>query len=186
MYLSCPHKFVELMLVLCSRIDKVPEVDIMDDMRLNAIFPLLLTRAILPQLRKVPGPTEIVYTGSRSGDVPIPTVTPYSAAKAFLKQLSAIIRADETFRHPSNVNTMCLNIGNVISSSYKPEPSIFTPTAEVFGKHVVARIGCGRPVVFPYMFHALQAFITDLIPAAVLEREVRAEMEKQYKAWKKD
>ena len=55
-------------------IDGIPTSDLVGDVRRNALFPLLLTRALLPQLRRVPGPVEIVFTGSLSSRLQCPRI----------------------------------------------------------------------------------------------------------------
>ncbi|KAI0088348.1 NAD-P-binding protein [Irpex rosettiformis] len=154
------------------RFDAVPESTLLSDLRLNAIFPWLLTRALLPKLRTSHGPVELIFVGSVSGELPIPGLNPYGAAKAFLRQLSSAIGADEQFRQPTNVTTSYLLVGSVVSNNHRAASGLFVPDAQPFAKSVVAKIGSMRSVVVPYVWHALQLWGVGLLPVSVLKKTV--------------
>lgn len=131
-----------------DRYDAIPESTLFSELRVNAIFPWLLTRALLPKLRTARGPVKVVFVGSGGGELPLPGSIPYGATKAFLRQLSATIDADERFRQPSNVTTCYLLVGGVVSAGHRAKSSLFMPEAEPFAKCLVNKIGsgaeCGR------------------------------------------
>ena len=157
----------------------------MDVIRSNALFPFLLTRALLPQLRKSPGPVEVAFVGSIAADLSLPCFSPYGATKAFLKQLAGALHNDERFRTPSNVSFTYLGVCSVVSKIHRIEPSLLSPTAEAFARRVVARLGCGRRVVYPYIWHAIQAWSTSVSPSWVLNQRVAVTMEEELRASKK-
>lgn len=144
--------------------------------RRNALFPFWLTRALLPMLRKVPGPVQVIFIGSVAGEMPLPTYTPYGASKAFVRQLVASVSQDERFRGSSNVSVAYANLSGVITNGYSGPESVFLPTAATFAKSFVARIGCGRRVYFPYIFHAFESWSTLLIPPSILDNLIIQKM----------
>ncbi len=167
--------------ILCHRYDAVPESTLLSDLRVNAIFPWLLTRALLPKLRTARGPVEVVFLGSVSSQLPIPGLNPYGATKAFLRQLSLAIGADERFRQPSNVTTSYLLVGGVVSAGHRADASLFIPEAEPFAKSLVNKIGCGRSVIVPWAWHALQFWGVGFLPESVLRKTVEDATEEELK-----
>jgi 17beta-estradiol 17-dehydrogenase / very-long-chain 3-oxoacyl-CoA reductase len=157
----------------------------MTDLRVNATFPWLLSRAVLPKLRRASGPTALVFVGSVSALLPLPGLIPYSPSKAFLRQLSSTLGADERFRTPSNVATLYLHVGSVVSGSHAVPATFFSPTAESFAAHAVRKIGCSRREAFAYWPHALQTYPTGLLPDSVLFWTVQTAAEEEFKMSKK-
>ncbi|PSR74727.1 hypothetical protein PHLCEN_2v9606 [Hermanssonia centrifuga] len=172
--------------VLCDRLDSISEKELMDDIYRNSLFPFFFTRAILPKLRQASGPAEMLYIGSLAGERPMPHLTPYGATKSFLKQFSGSIGLDERSGIPSNVSTVYVNVGSVVSNSHKIEANLFSPSSEIYAKSLVDKIGCGRKVLVPYLPHALQFWPTNVIPEWMLDRFVKQAMEEEMKLWKKD
>ena len=162
--------FTSLTFDIFASIDGIPAEDLLTDIRRNALFPFLFTRALLPKLRRVSGPVEIVYCGSLSSSLPIPRIIPYGATKAFLRQLSASLGADEKFRPAGkpNVSTLYMDIGSVATVAHPKASSFATPAAEVFGKHFVHCIGCGLPSIMPYWPHAILRGLVDVLPESTL------------------
>ncbi len=148
---------------------------------MNAIFPWLLTRALLPKLRTARGPVKVVFVGSGSGELPLPGSIPYGPTKAFLRQLSATIDADERFRQPSNVTTTYLLVGGVVSAAHRAEPSLFIPEAEPFAKSLVNKIGSERSVVVPWVWHALQLWAVGFVPESMLRKIAQDGIEEELK-----
>ena len=156
----------------------------MDDVRRNALFPFLLTRAVLPQLRKASGPTQMVYIGSYAGESRLPRLIPYGATKAFLKQMSGALASDERFRNPrNNVTTMYVIVGSVASGSHKISPTFFSPSSEVYAKALVDKIGCGKRVISPYLPHALQMFFVRSMPESIVNMVEMQSMEEELKMY---
>ena len=154
------------------RIDAIPESTLLSTLHLNAIFPWLLTRALLPKLRTSHGPVELVFVGSISANLAVPGLIPYGATKAFIQQLSGAIAADEQFRQPTNVTTSYLSVGSVVSSSHRVSESLFSPSTESFAKSVVAKIGCGRSEIVPWAWHAIQFWSAGILPESILKKTV--------------
>ena len=153
-----------------SRIDAIAEHSLWASMRLNFVFPFFLTRALLPKLRSAHGPAEVVFIGSFAGDSYLPRLTPYGASKAFLKQLSHALQSDERIWHATNVSTMYVTVGSVVSGSHRVTEGLGYPSAEAFAERMVDRFGCGRQVVVPWLVHAIQFWLVGMLPASVAER----------------
>ena len=162
------------------------EKDLMDDIRRNALFAFLLTRAILPKLRKASGPVQMVYIGSFAGEAHLPRLIPYGATKAFLKQLSGALASDERFRATTNVSTMYVIVGSVGSGSHVLAPTFFSPNSETYAKALVDRFGCGQRVIAPYWPHALQFMFVDWMPEALVSMVEMQSMDDEMKRYHKN
>ncbi|KAI0340286.1 NAD(P)-binding protein [Trametopsis cervina] len=168
-----------------SRVDTIPTETLFSDLNRNAIFPWLLTRALLPKLRTARGPVQLVYVGSVAADMPIPGLIPYGATKAFLRQLSITLDADERFFEASNVSMMYLSVGSVVSNSNRVDQGLFAPDTQTFAKSLVAKIGCGKRKVFAYLPHAVQLWSTGFLPEALLNKLVADAQKEQIRVAKK-
>ncbi|KAI0088354.1 hypothetical protein BDY19DRAFT_950492 [Irpex rosettiformis] len=156
-----------------ASIDGIPTETLLRDLRLNATFPYLLTRALLPGLRKTSrsGPVELIFIGSVASDLPIPGLNPYGPSKAFMRQMSKTIGAEECAIHKeSDVSTMFLQVAEVSSGSHRSAVTLFGPSAETYAKSVVSKVGCGRSVVVPYVWHAMQIWFMGLLPERLLAK----------------
>lgn len=171
----------------CS-IDGISESNLLTDIRRNSLFPLLLTRALLPKLRRASGPVEIAFCGSMSSLLPVPRIIPYGAAKAFLRQLSPALRSDELYRAADtpNISTIYMDVGSVASAGHKVPASFTIPSSDVFARHLVQCIGCGRASIVPYWPHALQAGMVSMLPDSLMLPELFKAMDEEFKAAKRD
>jgi 17beta-estradiol 17-dehydrogenase / very-long-chain 3-oxoacyl-CoA reductase len=145
-----------------------------------SIFPLLLTRALLPTLRARQGPAHVMFVGSQSANISIPRFTIYASSKNFIKALARCLDADEHWpvSHRQGVSFMYLNVGEVVSSTMQITPGLFAPTSERFAKAVVARIGCGRKQITPWMPHAVLEWFMTMLGESIVERFTRQEVSK--------
>jgi len=158
------------------RIDQVPENDSRKIINLNLDFPLFLTRAFLPQLRRVSqstGPVEIAFVGSFACELSLPFLGVYGGSKCFLKRAACTLHEEERVLHGSNLSFMYLNVGEVRSSTLVGEPSFFKPPADEFAKSVVGSLGCGRRVVVPWYSHGIVIGILGLLPESLFELVAR-------------
>ncbi|TFY52037.1 hypothetical protein EVJ58_g10234 [Rhodofomes roseus] len=72
-----------------KKMDASSEADLVELVTWNDLFPLLLTRALLPKLRSTSqrGPVLVQFVGSQSAILGPPTLAVYAATKAFLSTL---------------------------------------------------------------------------------------------------
>ena len=116
-------------LTLSSRLDKCPIDYIHTAFNLNALFPTLLTRALLPHLRRTAasGPVLVQFTGSIASEIAPPRLPIYAASKGFVKALSRGLDNDELFfGAPTGVRVSYLSVGSVRSSCQSSALQIFT------------------------------------------------------------
>ncbi|OCH94857.1 NAD(P)-binding protein [Obba rivulosa] len=143
-----------------ERIDERSESELMGIIQLNALFSLMLTRILLPQLRFAAkhGPVLVQFTGSLGGEIGPPRTAIYAASKAFLKGLTRALDNDERAWKPTGVRFAYAAVGQVVGSTMnsKVEVSAMAPSADRMGAWYVDRLGCGRRVYYPYLLHAFQ------------------------------
>jgi 17beta-estradiol 17-dehydrogenase / very-long-chain 3-oxoacyl-CoA reductase len=152
-------------------LDKWTEKEIMNVVNLNAIFPLRLTRVLLPQLRAVKGPALVIFVGSFAADIAVQRFGVYGSSKNFVQSLSRCLGADERwpFGSSSNISFMYAAVGEVVSNTMRVKPHLFSPTSERFAKAFVARIGCGKRRITPWMPHAVQQWVMMPLGESVIE-----------------
>lgn len=139
----------------------------------NDVFPLLLTRALLPQLRSTAqhGPVLVEFVGSQTKNAGPPTMVVYSATKAFLHVLARGLDNEERLWGPSSgVRFAYLDVGPVNSASNHLAPSLIAPSSPAFAKTVVDKIGCGKRDYVPYVVHALMAAVEKVLPESWVDR----------------
>ncbi|ROW04958.1 hypothetical protein VPNG_07022 [Cytospora leucostoma] len=156
------------------------EARVLDTVNLNAIFPLLLQSALLPQLL-VSSPSLVVSIGSLA-DNGLPMVAAYAAAKTFLGTASRALpgelallgrgrdgegkgEGEEEGKGDVEVEVLSVRVGETTGVSDNRRPvSFFMPDAGTVARAVLARVGCGRPAVVGYFPHALQQLALELAP----------------------
>ncbi|KAI0549282.1 short chain dehydrogenase [Xylaria curta] len=129
---------------------------------LNALFPLHLTRALLPTLiRHAPS---LVINISSMADQGFPLLVSYGASKAFLMTATRSLRLEMEMEGLGNsVEILGVRLGKVTGAGGFTEPaSIFLPTAETMAKAILARAGYANGIVAGYWGHALQQVMSSL------------------------
>lgn len=152
------------------------------------MFPLLLTRALLPGLRRTAksGPVLVQFVGSLAAENPPPRHATYAGSKSFLKALVRGLNNDERFWDgPSGVTFECLVTYIVQSNNMHLNPSWMAPRAETFAKAVVKRAGCGRWLYTPYMPHAILLWSAQLLGEKKVDELGAREIEAQLAAEEK-
>ena len=147
------------------RLDKRPIDYIHTAFNLNALFPTLLTRALLPHLRRTAasGPVLVQFTGSIASEIAPPRLPIYAASKGFVKALARGLDNDELFfGAPTGVRVSYLSVGSVRSENHvvPMAQSLRTPSSDTFARALVAQIGTGGRVVTPYWPHAMIKWAT--------------------------
>lgn len=147
---------------------------------MNLRFPTQLTRALLPIL-KTNNPSLIINIGSVAGELPMPYVTTYGACKSFnnhfSRALKAEMRAEGLAEH---VEVLGVLVAKVISASTKENPvDWFTATSDQLAKAALAKVGCGKPLVWAWWRHWVQSLALAVVPEALLERILVGVMSEQ-------
>jgi len=148
-----------------ERLDGCSEEALVNVVHFNDIFPLLLTRTLLPGLRASGkhGPVEVQFVGSIAADMSSPRTSMYSGVKALLRSLARGLDLDERVWEKTNVRFAYLHVGPVSSNAMRVQPSLLMPSSETFAKSVVSHIGCGRTAYGPYMWHMVLAWVLGLV-----------------------
>ncbi|KAI8958499.1 NAD(P)-binding protein [Daldinia sp. FL1419] len=141
-----------------------------ENVSLNALFPLHLARTLLPNLIQN-SPSLLINIGSMS-DRGLPLIATYAASKQFLMTLTGALRLEIAMEGKANdVEVLGIRAGRVTGvSRYKELPSLFSPSTETFAKAALAHAGNGGGVVIGYWAHALQQLVTDSLPGWVLDK----------------
>lgn len=146
------------------------EATLVDNVNLNAVFPLLLQAKLLPQLlRDAPGLVLNVGSFAENG---LPMVAAYAASKTFVGTLGRIIPNElGLLGRRGDVEVLNVRVGETTLTSINSDPvSLFEPAAGTVARAALARVGCGRPAVVAYFPHALQQAVMDLLPRSVREK----------------
>ncbi|KAF4511681.1 hypothetical protein G6O67_003454 [Ophiocordyceps sinensis] len=137
---------------------------------LNALFPLHLTRALLPTLgRNAPA---LVLNVSSLADRGFPLVASYSASKQFLMNLTRAVGLEMALQGSAGeVELLGVRVGRVTGvSRFKERPSLFIPDAQTMARATLARAGRGHGIVIGYWAHALQELCISLLPGWVRDK----------------
>jgi 17beta-estradiol 17-dehydrogenase / very-long-chain 3-oxoacyl-CoA reductase len=150
----------------------------------NALFGMLLLRGLLPQMIARSTPALVINMGSMA-DQGLPLLSVYAGAKAFTMLMSKAM-AREMVLEGHDVEIMHLRSGVVRGTdTVKGKPDFFNPDPRTFVKAALARVGCGRSVVIPYIGHALQIAVVEMVPGWMRERGLISLMRDLRENWDK-
>ncbi|KIJ54928.1 hypothetical protein M422DRAFT_153177 [Sphaerobolus stellatus SS14] len=152
----------------------------------NALFPLHIIQTLLPQLRRVNGLALVLNVGSYAGETPPPRLAIYAASKRFVNTLGWALSIDERYYTPTNVEFMYLVVGEVSTNSVQKEATLFCPNADTFARWVIARIGCGRRQITPYIFHAVAQWLIESCGKDMAVKIIAEVMRQLYYSDKKE
>ncbi|KAK7739110.1 hypothetical protein SLS62_011288 [Diatrype stigma] len=148
--------------------------EVLDTVHLNAAFPALVSRAVIPLLSSstsARAPSLIINVASVT-DTGLPLVSFYGASKAFGHVLSLSLGREMAMDRRA-VEVISHRVGATTATSHERRPpSLFWPAAPTVARAVLARTGCGRRSVVPYWPHALQQLMLALLPESAADRIV--------------
>lgn len=128
----------------------------------NAMFPLLLTGAVMPIL-DANQPSLVLNIGSWA-DIGMPLFPAYGPSKAFFMASTLELGLEAGYKG-TDVEVLGLRIAQVTGTgTIMLAPSFTVPTAETWVKAALARVGCGRPTILPYWQHAVQLAVLESLP----------------------
>lgn len=147
------------------------------DACVNAVFPTLLLRQLIPQLRRN-APGLIINIGSLA-DLGVTKVGSYAASKAYLMKLTEVL-CREMRMEKADIEVLGIRVGNVwgTQQTVATTQGVFAPHAATMAKAVLARVGCGRMVIVGHWAHALQFEALQLLPKVFLEYLLSSEVKK--------
>jgi 17beta-estradiol 17-dehydrogenase / very-long-chain 3-oxoacyl-CoA reductase len=155
----------------------------------NILFPLYLTRALLPSLRRTSqrGPVVIFALGSLSSEVAPPYLSVYASSKKFLETLLRCLAADDRFtaslfpsRPKEDVRFKYIQVGSVNSATNKTPVSLTVPSTVGFARDCLRRVHAPGRVVCASLVHAVQLWAVSLIGERKAEEEAGREMRSMH------
>ncbi|KAJ5096763.1 amino acid/polyamine transporter I [Penicillium angulare] len=141
---------------------------VITDASVNALFPTLLVRQLIPVLQHN-APALIINIGSLA-DLGVTLTGSYAASKAYLMKLTEVLSREMRLgRH--DVEVLGVRVGNVwgTGQTVAAAPGLFAPDATTMARAVLARVGCGRIVVVGHWAHAVQFGAIQLLPGFIRE-----------------
>ncbi|OAA61364.1 short chain dehydrogenase/reductase [Cordyceps fumosorosea ARSEF 2679] len=146
------------------------EARITGNVSLNALFPLHLTRALLPTLRR--NSPSLVLNVSSLADNGLPLLVSYCASKRFLLTMTeAVVREMKLLGRGGDVELLGIRVGKTTNTAYFTEkPSFFTPDSQTMARAALEKAGYGHGVVVGYWAHALQHILIKAMPLWVKDR----------------
>ncbi|KAK1854832.1 short chain dehydrogenase [Colletotrichum chrysophilum] len=164
---------------ICLPLSESSAARITGNVSLNALFPLHLTRVLLPILRR--NSPALVMNISSMADKEFPLLASYSASKQFLMNMTRAVglelRLDDGDKQ---VEILGIRIGRVTDVSHcKEPPSLFTPDSQTIARAALAQSGRGNGIVVGYWAHALQQLGSSLLPAWAQDQVIMAVMRKE-------
>ncbi|KAK2753970.1 short chain dehydrogenase [Colletotrichum kahawae] len=155
---------------ICLPLSESSATRITGNISLNALFPLHLTRVLLPILRR--NAPALVMNISSMADQGFPLLASYSASKQFLMNMTRAVGLESRLDDgDKTVELLGVRIGRVTDVSHcKEPPSLFTPDSQTMARAALARSGHGNGIVVGYWAHALQQLGTNLLPTWAQDR----------------
>ncbi|OAA81409.1 short chain dehydrogenase/reductase [Akanthomyces lecanii RCEF 1005] len=146
------------------------EARITGNVSLNALFPLHLTRALLPTLRR--NSPSLVVNVSSLADNGLPLLVSYCASKRFLLTMTeAVVREMKLLGKGGDVELLGVRVGKTTNTAYFTEkPSFFTPDSQTMARATLEKAGYGHGIVVGYWGHALQHLLIKAMPLWVKDR----------------
>ncbi|KAL8877916.1 MAG: hypothetical protein Q9192_008566 [Flavoplaca navasiana] len=134
----------------------------------NARFPAHLTRSLLPRFAASKDRSLILNIGSAANSF-VPYATVYGGSKACNQAMSTSLNVEMVAENlASKIEILCISVGAVTEAAQNKAPvSLFTPAASTMAKSILARVGCGRPLVVGYFWHAVQLAFLGAMPLSV-------------------
>lgn len=149
-----------------------------ENISLNALFPVHLTRTLLPTLiRSSPA---LVINISSMADMGFPMLASYGASKRFLMTFTRSLSLE---MEGNDVEVLGIRLGRVSGTTFiRDPPSFSSPSADETAKAALAKAGHGHGIVVGHWAHALQQLATDLMPAWLGDRIFKTFAREQMRA----
>lgn len=139
---------------------------------LNAVFPTMLTRALLPNLM-ANTPSLVINVGSYAGVFGFANISVYCGSKAFnhmfSKSLSAEFKLSKTAIEV--IGVIVAQVETAGNPSDKPGFSVLTP--DEMAESILSRVGCGKSLVVGSWRHCVLGQLTGWLPEPIAEAMFR-------------
>lgn len=138
--------------------------EVADMMSTNATFASVLTRQLLPQLRR---PGLIINVGSVVADWPIAGLEPYSGAKGHNRSFSEALRMEMKMLG-QDVEVMHLRVFSVATKTSMEQQSVLIPSPRAMAKAALDRVGNGSASTVGFMRQAIVIWLLELMPRQMI------------------
>ncbi|VUC32481.1 unnamed protein product [Clonostachys rosea] len=129
----------------------------------NAVFPMLFTRALYPQLIRNQ-PALVINMGSLAAEG-FPLFPSYGPAKAFLMASTVELRLENRIEG-RDIEVLGIDVAGVTGTdTIQDKPNLMLPDAPTYAKYVVRSIGCGHARVAPYLPQAIFLWVIRSLPS---------------------
>ncbi|KAI1466124.1 NAD(P)-binding protein [Daldinia caldariorum] len=158
------------------------ELKTTENISLNALFPIHLTRTLLPNLIQN-APALVINISTMTEDF-LPLLATYGASKRFLLSIGNSIRLELAMEgKEDDVEILGVRTGRVTDVvGWKEPPTFFIPTAKRYAKAVLSHAGHGHGIVVGYWAHALQDVMSLLMPSKVKDKVI-IDIMRRTKEW---
>ena len=134
-------------------------------MTMNIDSTVWMTRMVLPgMLERKKG--VIVNISSASAMFDLPLLAEYSGSKSFIEKFSRALNAEYQAK---GITCQCQIPFYVATKLAKMRKSFMVPTSNEYVALAIKWIGYGDCVVSPYLFHAIQGWLLDVLPNSVVK-----------------
>jgi 17beta-estradiol 17-dehydrogenase / very-long-chain 3-oxoacyl-CoA reductase len=145
---------------------------------LNAVFPTMLTRALLPSLL-ANKPSIIINVGSYAGVYGFANISTYCGSKAFNHLFSKSLTA-EFHLSKTPVEVLGILVGQVQTSGNPDDkPDFKTLTPDEMASSILGKVGCGKALVAGSWRHCLLGQLPSWLPEQMAEAMMNAAASKR-------
>ncbi|TID20888.1 hypothetical protein E2P81_ATG05518 [Venturia nashicola] len=139
---------------------------------LNAVFPTMLTRALLPNLM-ANTPSLVINVGSYAGVLGLANLSTYTGSKAFNHMFSKSLSAEFKLSKTA-IEVIGILVAQVETSgnpSNKPDFSTLTP--DEMAESILDKVGCGKSLVAGSWRHCVLGQMPGWLPEPMAEAMLR-------------
>jgi len=143
---------------------ELTDSEVQDLMTMNIDSTVWMTRMVIPGMvdRKK---GVIVNISSASAMYDLPLLAEYSGSKSFIEKFSRALNAEYKSK---GITCQCQVPFYVATKLAKMRKSLMVPTSTEFVALAIKWVGHGDCVVSPYLFHAIQGWILDVLPSSIV------------------
>ncbi|KAL9090973.1 MAG: hypothetical protein Q9159_001716 [Coniocarpon cinnabarinum] len=177
-------------------LQNITAADVDSTINLNARFTTQLTRGLLPIMSGKPpnsnrpqakaAPFLILNISSLGGVLGSPLLSVYSGTKAYISSWSCALSQELAMQpHLSTGECMCFSSGIVAETGGVSQKSNFwQPTARIWVRAALDKVGCGRLLVRPYIGHDIIGMLSfDLLPEWAIVMAQRIAIARERRQW---
>jgi 17beta-estradiol 17-dehydrogenase / very-long-chain 3-oxoacyl-CoA reductase len=147
-------------------------------MTINAIFPTLITNALMPTIKQNQ-PGLVINIGSYAGVHGLPWISVYSASKSFNHTFSKAL-SKELIATGNDVEVLGIVVGSVKSAGNPDETLSFVVLdPDEMAESIIDRVGCGKDVVTGNWRQSFAADSLMWFPDSIVRLLLTAEIKKR-------